>query len=118
VGAADLIVAVLAWLATVSFILAVFNMLPGAPLDGGRVLAAVLWRRSGDERRARQRATEWGRVIGEVMIGLGVLDLLVGSGVGGSGSSSSAGSSLPPPAPRRSTSRRGARLPVSSCATS
>ena len=83
VGAPGLLVGAFVWLATVSVVLAVFNLLPGAPLDGGRVLTAVLWRRSGDERAARRRAARIGQVLGQVLIGLGILDVFVGAGVGG-----------------------------------
>ena len=68
-GGPGLLVGALAWLATVSVVLAVFNLLPGAPLDGGRVLTALLWRRSGDERAARQRSARIGQVLGQVLIG-------------------------------------------------
>ncbi len=82
-GGPGLLVGALAWLATVSVVLAVFNLLPGAPLDGGRVLTALLWRRSGDERAARQRSAQVGQVLGQVLIGFGILDVLVGAGIGG-----------------------------------
>jgi CBS domain-containing protein len=83
VGAPGVLVAAFVWLSVVSMLLAVFNLLPGAPLDGGRVLAAILWRRSGDERGSRRRAAEVGYVMGQVLIGLGVIEVLFGGGVGG-----------------------------------
>ena len=57
-------------------ILAVFNLLPGAPLDGGRVLRAVLWRHYGDRERAERGAARAGRVLGAALIGLGIGELL------------------------------------------
>jgi hypothetical protein len=71
-----LAVAGLSWLAVVNVTLAAFNLIPGAPLDGGRVLRAVLWRRTGDRRSAEQSAARAGRVTGGILVGLGALDLL------------------------------------------
>jgi CBS domain-containing protein len=57
-------------------LLAVFNLLPGAPLDGGRVLRAVLWHRWGDWGRAERAAAQGGRVLGAAIAGLGLAEML------------------------------------------
>jgi Zn-dependent protease len=56
------------WLAVVNLVLALFNLLPGAPLDGGRVLAALVWKHNGDRRRAQITAARAGRVVGTLLI--------------------------------------------------
>lgn len=55
---------VVAWIGVLNLALALFNMLPGAPLDGGRVLRAVRWARTGDKYRATRDAGNAGRVLG------------------------------------------------------
>jgi len=70
----------LSWLAVVNLALAVFNLLPGAPLDGGRALAAILWRVRGDRAAARQAAARTGVALGVVLAGAGlVLALATGT---------------------------------------
>ncbi|MFC0449251.1 site-2 protease family protein [Rhodococcus jostii] len=81
--AGPLVTAAVVWLGTANLILAVFNMLPGAPLDGGRVLRSVLWRRSGDRLAATAAAARSGRVVGLLLILLGVAEaILLGSASG------------------------------------
>jgi Zn-dependent protease len=63
---------VAAWLGYTNLVLLVFNMLPALPLDGGRVLRALLWRRKGDFAAATRSATVVARAIAYGLIGLGV----------------------------------------------
>jgi Zn-dependent protease len=81
-GTNTLLAVVLVWLGAINFILAVFNLLPGAPLDGGRAVAAVLWMRNHDRRRAQIGAARAGRVVGTLLITLGLLNLFFGVGFG------------------------------------
>jgi Zn-dependent protease len=56
----------------------VFNLMPAFPLDGGRVLRSLLWRRSGELARASETAASIGRGFGYVLIALGLLEILNG----------------------------------------
>jgi Zn-dependent protease len=69
---------VLLWVGSVNVLLAVFNMLPGAPLDGGRVLRAWRWGRHGDRFRAMREAGTAGRVLGWTIGIIGVALMLYG----------------------------------------
>jgi len=78
----DLVVAALAWLAVLNAVLVVFNLAPAAPLDGGRVLHALVWGATHDHDRATRVATTAGRYFGYLLIGVGVA-LLVNGDIGG-----------------------------------
>ena len=69
----DLAIASLSWLATINLFLGLFNLLPAFPLDGGRVLRAIFWSRTGDATRATEAAVRAGRWAAYGLIGLGVL---------------------------------------------
>ncbi len=76
-GAPTLYVVALSWLGIVNGFLAVFNMLPGAPLDGGRVLAAILWMIRGDRLQAKVWAARTGRVVGMLVVAAGLAEVFV-----------------------------------------
>lgn len=77
------VTAMLAWLSVMNVALAVFNLLPGAPLDGGRILRGLLWKRYGDRQRASRAAARSGQVLGIGICAIGVLELLAWRGIGG-----------------------------------
>ncbi len=78
VGLSTLTVAAITWLGLINLGLAVFNMLPALPLDGGRVLQAAMWRRSGDRLGATVKAAGVGRMLGNLVMLLGFFFLLSG----------------------------------------
>jgi Zn-dependent protease len=81
-GAPGLIGSALAWLALINGILALFNLIPAAPLDGGRILSSLLWFRHGNRHRAAATAAKVGVVFGWLLIGLGGVGWFAGLGFG------------------------------------
>jgi Zn-dependent protease len=71
------------YLGFINIALAIFNLLPGFPLDGGRILRAALWAWWNDFVRATARAADWGRGIAYGLIALGALEIFAGSLVAG-----------------------------------
>jgi Zn-dependent protease len=67
----------LLWLTLANAVMAVFNLLPGAPLDGGRVLAAVVWRIRGDRADGRRAAGRAGAWLGGAMVAGGLAAALI-----------------------------------------
>lgn len=75
--------AMLMWLGLINIGLAIFNMIPGFPLDGGRVLRGIVWWITGNAKRATTIAARVGQVIAFLMIIYGVMQFFRGTGLNG-----------------------------------
>ncbi|MCK6627509.1 MAG: site-2 protease family protein [Anaerolineae bacterium] len=67
------------WLARINLLLALFNLIPGFPLDGGRVLRAIIWHFTGSMHRATQAASVTGQLVAFGFIGWGIYTIFTGS---------------------------------------
>ncbi|HEV8036844.1 site-2 protease family protein [Yoonia sp.] len=74
---------VLTYLGTVNIVIAVFNMLPAFPMDGGRVLRAYLWARRGDLLSATRTAATSGKILAYGLIALGAYTVFLGAATSG-----------------------------------
>lgn len=77
------VAAMLMWLGVINIALALFNMVPGFPLDGGRVLRGLIWWVTGNAKQATTIAARIGQVIAFLMIIYGVMQFFIGSGFSG-----------------------------------
>ena len=79
----EMVAAAARWLWEINFTLAIFNLVPGFPLDGGRVLRGIVWGITKDFQRSTKIAANAGRAFAYVMIAVGVWQALNGNWVGG-----------------------------------
>jgi Zn-dependent protease/CBS domain-containing protein len=77
------VMAVLLWLGYINIMLAAFNMIPGYPLDGGRVLRAVIWGTTHNADRSTRLAAQVGQAVAFIFIMLGLYRFFVGANFGG-----------------------------------
>ena len=70
--------AILLYLAGINLVLALFNLIPAFPLDGGRLLRAALWQRQKSIRRATRITSRLGEAFGLILIGVGVISVIQG----------------------------------------
>ena len=75
--------AMVLWLAYINVALGVFNMVPGYPLDGGRILRAVVWWMTGNADRSTRIAAQTGEVVAFLFILLGLYRFFVGANFAG-----------------------------------
>jgi Zn-dependent protease len=82
-GAPEVIIVPLAYIAQVNIVLAIFNMVPAFPMDGGRVLRALIWRFSGNLQKATKISSSLGGLFGYFLIFTGVYWIMTGNIING-----------------------------------
>ncbi len=75
--------AVLVWLGYINLALAAFNLIPGFPMDGGRVLRAILWWATKNGNQATRSAARVGQFVGWLFVMWGIFRVFTGAGLGG-----------------------------------
>ena len=73
------VLAMVAWLASINFLVLVFNLLPAFPMDGGRIVRAIAWQRTGDRTAATRLAASLGRVFAYFFIAAGLFMVVTNS---------------------------------------
>ena len=82
-GASAAVIVLFAYLGFANLVLAIFNLVPAFPMDGGRVLRAFLWYYKSDLEFATQIASRLGSILGIGFMALGLFSMLGGAGIGG-----------------------------------
>ena len=77
------LMSMLVWLGYINIGLAIFNLLPGFPMDGGRVLRAIVWRHTGSAQRATRVASLTGQLVAFAFILFGIYRFFGGAGISG-----------------------------------
>jgi Zn-dependent protease/predicted transcriptional regulator len=77
------VTSVMVWLGYINLMLALFNMIPGYPLDGGRVLRAIIWWITGNADRSTRMAAQGGQAVAFLFIFSGLFRFFVGANFGG-----------------------------------
>jgi len=75
--------AIFLYLAGINLVLALFNLIPAFPLDGGRLLRAALWQRQKSMRRATRVTSRLGQAFGLILVGVGLISIILGRWVTG-----------------------------------
>jgi Zn-dependent protease/CBS domain-containing protein len=81
-GYDGLVLAGFAWLGGINIVLAAFNVIPAAPLDGGRLLRSIIWWRTGDRLKAIRWSSRAGQIFGGILVALGLVTFFTSGGVG------------------------------------
>ncbi|RCJ28437.1 peptidase [Nostoc minutum NIES-26] len=82
-GWSVVVTGIASYLASINLVLAIFNMLPGFPLDGGRVFRSIIWKYTGDREKATKIASTGGKWLGYLLIALGFWQLFNSSVLSG-----------------------------------
>ncbi|HWQ72630.1 MAG TPA: site-2 protease family protein [Desulfitobacteriaceae bacterium] len=82
-GGSEALTVLLAYVGNVNLVLAIFNLVPAFPLDGGRVLRAIIWYLTGNLHKATKIASSLGSIFSYILIFIGIFGVLSGTFISG-----------------------------------